>query len=206
MPSSERPEAEARAGSLTFDDGPSEWTAPILDLFATHGGHATFFVLGAAVAGCEDVLRRALAEGHELGNHTFAHHDPGTLDEPELRRELSRGAEAIATAVGTAPTLVRPPYCGDGERVARVAAEGGFGRTILRSVDPADWRTPDADAIAEHVLAEAVAGSIVCLHDGVSPRNSGLASRESTVRALELLLPALLQRGYRLVTVSELLR
>ena len=191
--------------ALTFDDGPSDWTPRILDLLAAHGARGTFFVLGTAVAGREEILRRAAADGHELGNHTFSHLDPTVLGEDELREELVRTAVVVEAATSSAPVLVRPPYCADGERVARVAADAGLGRTILRSVDPADWQNPDAQAIAAHVLAESVSGAIVCLHDGVAPANRGLETRQPTVDALALILAGLRERGFRLVTVSELL-
>jgi peptidoglycan/xylan/chitin deacetylase (PgdA/CDA1 family) len=191
--------------ALTFDDGPSEWTPAILDLLGAHGACATFFVLGAAVAGREEILRRAVAEGHELGNHTFDHPDPTSLTESELRAELARTAGAVEEAAGVAVSLVRPPFCADGDRVARVAAAAGLGRTILRSIDPADWRNPDAEQIAAEVLAEAAPGEIVCLHDGIAPRNRGVSTRDHTVTAVRLLLPALRERGFELVTVSDLL-
>jgi peptidoglycan-N-acetylglucosamine deacetylase len=191
--------------ALTFDDGPSDWTPAILDLLGAHGARATFFVLGAAVAGREEILRRAVAEGHELGNHTFDHPDPTSLTESELRAELARTAGAVEEAAGVAVSLVRPPFCADGDRVARVAAAAGLGRTILRSIDPADWRNPDAEQIAAEVLAEAAPGEIVCLHDGIAPLNRGLSTRDQTVTAVRLLLPALRERGFELVTVSDLL-
>jgi chitooligosaccharide deacetylase len=194
-----------RAIALTFDDGPAEWTPPILDILAVHRARATFFLLGAAVIGHEAVVRRIVAEGHELGNHTYSHHDPETLADDDLHTELARAAASIAQAAEVAPALVRPPYCADAKRVARVATAGGFGRTILRSVDPADWNEPNGIAIASSVVAEAVPGAIVCLHDGIAPGNRGLKTRSQTVEAVALLVPALLEQGYQLVTVSELL-
>lgn len=191
--------------ALTFDDGPAEWTTPILDILSAQSARATFFVLGAAVSGREDIVRRIVADGHELGNHTYSHHDPTGLSDDDLRTELTRTAELITRVTSVAPALVRPPYCADAERVARIAAGSGFGRTILRSIDPADWKEPDGAVIARRVLAQAVSGAIVCLHDGIAPRNRGAATRSQTVEAVALLVPALHERGFKLVTVSELL-
>jgi peptidoglycan/xylan/chitin deacetylase (PgdA/CDA1 family) len=179
--------------ALTFDDGPSWATARVLDHLAAQGARATFFVVGAAVAGREELLERALREGHELGSHTFSHPHPAKLDDAALREEVRRGAEAAG-----GPPLVRPPYGEDPERFDRVAAELGLGPTVLWSIDPRDWEETRPDVIAERVLSEAAPGAIVDLHDGER------RSPHPTVEALALLLPAL--AGYRLVTVSALLR
>ena len=78
------------AVALTFDDGPSQWTPPILDALGAGGAHGTFFVLGLSIEGREETLRRAVAEGHELGNHAYSHADPASLDDDALRAELER--------------------------------------------------------------------------------------------------------------------
>jgi peptidoglycan-N-acetylglucosamine deacetylase len=191
--------------ALTFDDGPSEWTPAILDLLQPVGARATFFVLGVAIDGREDILRRAVAEGHELGNHTFSHFNPETLQDDALRDELVRTAERIRDVTGIAAVSVRPPYCADPWRVARVSAAAGCGRTILRSVDPADWQETDAALVARHVIDQAEPGAIVCLHDGIPGANRGASTRQHTVDALALILRALADRGFEFVTVSELL-
>jgi peptidoglycan-N-acetylglucosamine deacetylase len=191
--------------SLTFDDGPSEWTGPILDLLRAHRAKATFFVLGVSVHGHEDVLRRVVDEGHEVANHTQMHLDPARVGDDVLVRELRSAEETIAAVCGVAPRLVRPPYGGDPKRMARAARTIGAGPVILWSVDPADWRQPDARAIVDHVLRAARRGAIVDLHDGIPPNSSGEPSRAATVEAVRALLPVLRERGYRLVTVSELL-
>ncbi len=180
--------------ALTFDDGPSDWTERVLDLLARHGARATFFVIGESVAGREETLRRARAEGHELGSHTFSHLHPGTLGDDGLREELRRGAEAV----GFGAKLVRPPYGEDAERFDRLAAELGLGPTVLWSVDPRDWEA-ERDVIVERVLAGVEPGSIVDLHDG-------RRAQEGAIEALEIVLPALEALGLVPVTVSELLR
>jgi peptidoglycan-N-acetylglucosamine deacetylase len=180
--------------ALTFDDGPSEWTEPILDLLAAHEAKATFFVVGSSIAGREAMLERARAEGHELGSHTFRHAHPAALDDDELREEIRRGA----TAVGHPARLVRPPYGEDPDRFDRLAGELGLGPTVLWSVDPSDWEATDGAVIVERVLAEVAPGAIVDLHDGRRPQRA-------TVAAVAVLLPTLAERGFRLVTVSELL-
>lgn len=196
-----------RALALTFDDGPSQWTPALLDILRDHGARATFFVLGSAVDGHEETLRRVLAEGHEIGNHLFEHRDPDLLGDDELLDQLQRASRAIADATDATPRLVRPPYGHDARRVSRIAASAGLGRTILGSIDPSDWRAESAGAIVRHVLAAARPGAIVFLHDGVPPPDGTAATRDRTptVEAVAELVPKLTSRGYTLVTVSELL-
>jgi peptidoglycan/xylan/chitin deacetylase (PgdA/CDA1 family) len=189
--------------ALTFDDGPSQWTPPILDLLQAHGARATFFVLGAATDGREEIVRRAAAEGHELGNHAFSHSDPEELPDDVLREELERTNELLEQIVGRRPVHFRPPYAATNFRVADVARSAGLEHTVLRSIDPADWDTTDSSAIATHVLERARPGAIVCLHDGNPPHDR--SSRQPTVDALMQLVPELTVSGFRLVTVSELL-
>jgi len=191
--------------ALTFDDGPSEWTPAILDLLRAADARATFFVVGEAIDGREEILRRVVEEGHEIGNHTRHHFDPTTLDDATLRDELVWTADRIRVAAGVVPTSVRPPYCADPWRVARIAFDAGCGRTVLRSVDPADWRNPDAALVAREVVDQAEPGAIVCLHDGVPRANRGVTTRQHTVEAVALILSALAERGFEFVTVSTLL-
>ena len=193
---------ESAVIAVTFDDGPGDWTPAVLDLLARHAAHATFFYLGERVQGSAKVVRRAVAEGHEPGNHLFSHRHPKALSDEEIRDEVVRTAAEIERAVGTAASLLRPPYGEEPERVAAIGAELGLGPVVLWSIDPEDWRSPPAEAIVEQVLEEARAGAIVDLHDGWgrTPRD-----RQPTVEALEHLLPELGTRGFELVTVSELL-
>jgi peptidoglycan/xylan/chitin deacetylase (PgdA/CDA1 family) len=195
----------ARIVALTFDDGPSRWTPPILDALAGAGARATFFVLGASIAGQEETLRRAVADGHELGNHAWSHADPAELDDETLRAELLRTTTALAEATGVRPRLFRPPYAEADARVAAVARSAALAPTVLRSVDPADWRATDAGEIVRSVVEGATPGAIVCLHDGRPPTNAGSGTRSATVAAVEQLVVELPALGYRLVTVSELL-
>jgi len=192
--------------ALTFDDGPSEWTPALLDVFGAHDGRATFFVLGASVAGREEILRRAVAEGHELGNHAYSHTDPAALSDDALRSELEQTSALLEEVAGTRPRHFRPPYADTDFRVAGVARAAGLARTVLRSIDPVDWNVLDAEAISSRVLAEARPGAIVCLHDGIPPDGrAGTRTRQPTVDAIRMIVPELGRRGYGLVTVTELL-
>ena len=191
--------------ALSFDDGPSPWTAPILDALREHGASATFFVMGKAIDGHEDVLRRICAEGHELGNHLHSHSDARELGDRRIAAELRATAGRIEQLGLRAPVLVRPPYGADPARVARIARRLGMGPAVLWTIVPQDWRS-EASAIVEAVLAGLHPGAIVDLHDGKSHATSGSPTRAATVAAVGTLLGELAARGYRCVTVSELLR
>jgi peptidoglycan/xylan/chitin deacetylase (PgdA/CDA1 family) len=195
-----------REVALTFDDGPTEWTPQVLDVLAEHGALATFFVLGVSVAGREDVLRRAKSEGHELANHAFSHRELATLDDEEVRSELDRTSSLLAAVTGERPLYFRPPFADTDYRIAHLARDAGLVRTVLRSVDPEDWREVDPQSIATRVLRDVRRGSIVCLHDGLPPDSPPEASsRQATVEALRLIIPELVRRQFRLVTVRRLL-
>jgi peptidoglycan/xylan/chitin deacetylase (PgdA/CDA1 family) len=176
----------------------------VLDLLREHAAGATFFVVGRYVEERPDVARRAAAEGHELGNHTFDHVDAAhERDDDVLRDQLARTSAAIERAVGAAPRLVRPPYGKDVARVARLGAELGLAPAVLWSAQGWDWDTTPSDEIAAHLLRDCDPGGIAVLHDGVPP--GGGPGREPMLAALAQVLETLTRDGYELVTVSELL-
>jgi len=201
-----------RALALTFDDGPSEWTEQILDTLREHGAAATFFVIGESVPGRERTLRRALREGHEIGNHTHTHaHLERLRDEAAIRRELADAGNAIEAAVGVRPQLFRPPFLARTARVRRAVRSLGIEWSVLASIFPRDYASDaTAASLVDEVLrAQPRPGSIVDFHDGRPPRelpgDSTPPTREATARAVADLVPRLLDEGYRLVTVSDLL-
>jgi peptidoglycan/xylan/chitin deacetylase (PgdA/CDA1 family) len=200
-----RPHVGEPLVALTFDDGPSEWTDPLLDLLDQHAALATFFVLGVSIAGRERTLRRIEAAGHELGNHTQSHLDLAEVADEVLTEEIRAGARAIAAVVGHEPRLVRPPYGAAPRRVARLAGRLSFGPVVMWSVDPMDWNQSSPEPIVGHVLERLQPGAIVDLHDGIPADSNGVPTRQATVDAVGRLLPLLRERGYRLVTISELL-
>jgi peptidoglycan/xylan/chitin deacetylase (PgdA/CDA1 family) len=189
--------SDRRRVALTFDDGPGRLTEALLDVLGGHGARATFFVLGERVAGREDLVRRAVAEGHEVGSHAWGH-EPLAGRPAVALRDLVRGRRAIARACGRAPRVFRAPYGAVSPGVVAAARAAGMA-TIGWDVDPRDYETPGADAIAERVLAGASPGSVVLLHDD----RRALAP---TVTAVARVVPVLRGRGLALVTVSELLR
>jgi peptidoglycan/xylan/chitin deacetylase (PgdA/CDA1 family) len=145
-----------------------------------------------------------VAEGHELGNHTFDHVDAAhEREDSVLLDQIRRTSAAIADAVGAPPRLMRPPYGKDVARVARLADELGLAPTVLWSAQGWDWDTTPAEEIASLVLRDCAPGGIVVLHDGVPPH--GGTSREPMLAALRRILGTLRRDGYEVVTVSELL-
>lgn len=193
--------------ALTFDDGPSAWTEGILDLLAAHGGHATFFVIGSVVRERRNVLERIVAEGHELGNHTWSH--PWLArdcDDAQVEEEFRRTNEVLTEIVGYPPRRFRAPHYDVDERVEHIASRVGLVHT-RGDVTPPDWRPGLRGAvIATLVLQQANPDVIVGLHDGIPPGGSGAGtSRQSTVDAMAIILPRLLERGLECETASTVM-
>jgi peptidoglycan-N-acetylglucosamine deacetylase len=182
--------------ALTFDDGPGRVTEAVLEALARHSARATFNVLGERVEGREELLRRTVADDHEIGNHAF-HHDRLAGRPREALRQLRRTSATIREAVGLAPRIFRAPY-GAVSRSVVLAARVARLVTVRWDVDPHDYETPGAETIYRRVLRRARPGSIVLLHDDRK-------AREQTAVAVDLILRDLGARGFEFVTVSELL-
>lgn len=191
--------------ALTFDDGPSQWTARIAASLESHGCRSTFFLRGPAARERPNDAAALVACGHELGNHLWSHNDATTLSRAELRTEVIRTADVIYQITGTRPTLIRPPYLKGPREVANAARRSGAQAIVQRSVSVSDWAATSAEDIFEPLLNGVRAGDIVCLHDGVSPGENDTDSREPTAEAVEQILPILLKQGLRPVTIHELL-
>ena len=119
--------------ALTFDDGPSPWIGPILDLLTAHQGHATFFALGclAESDGAEQTFRRILETGSEIGNHTFSHPSLPKIDDDSIRDELERAGSVIEEASGTTLRYWRPPFFHVDERVRKGVSPLAAGSRLL---------------------------------------------------------------------------
>lgn len=200
-----RGDGERAEIALTFDDGPGRWTAEIAAVFERHECHATFFLRGPAVEERSEQVAALAAAGHELGNHLWSHSDSTTLSRDDLRDELQRTADAVEAAGGPRPDLVRPPYFRGPENVAEAAASCGVRAVILRSIAVSDWSADSPEQIYDPVIERAGPGDIVCLHDGISSDKRDTDSREPTAEAVRRLVPTLLERGLRPVTISRLL-
>lgn len=182
--------------AMTFDDGPQPQNTPrLLNMLRDRNIKATFYVIGNSVNLHPQIVRRTVAEGHEIGNHTQTHRLLSKLSDAEVRKELSGCRDAIARAAGVQPRTMRPPYGGLLQRQREwVHAEFNY-PTILWSVDPLDWKRPGASVVSSRILAGASSGGIVLAHD----------LHAQTVDAMPATLDGLLRRGYQFVTVSQLL-
>ncbi|MGC9317375.1 MAG: polysaccharide deacetylase family protein [Armatimonadota bacterium] len=184
--------------ALTFDDGPSaKYTPQILDLLAEHGGRATFFVLGALVSSHKQLLQRMEAEGHEIGIHTWWHADLTALSDAAIAADLARCRSALDGVVERPIRWVRPPYGAVNARVRSAITDAGY-RVAMWSVDPRDWQRPGSSVVANRILNHARDGAVVVLHDGGG-------NRAATVKAMHTVVPALVERGFEMVTLSELM-
>lgn len=187
---------DAERVALTFDDGPGRVTEPILEVLERHGARGTFNVLGERIEGRGRLLRRTLAEGHELGNHAF-HHDRLGGRPIAAYRELRRTSAAVQAAAGVRPQVFRPPYGSVSHSVVAAARLAGL-VTVTWDVDPHDYETPGAEVIRRRMVRRVRPGSIVLLHDDRK-------ALEQTAVALDGALGELRQQGYEFVTTSELL-
>ncbi|WP_155964091.1 polysaccharide deacetylase family protein [Streptococcus ruminantium] len=183
---------QLRQIALTFDDGPNSNTTPVvLDLLKKYNAKATFFVIGRAIAGNEAILRRMVAEGHVIANHTWNHPDLVTLSPELVRKEIQDTQAAIKEAAGVVPTMVRPPY---GTINQSVVDQIGL-PSIYWSVDSKDWQSRNPQAILNEIKAQTHPGSIILMHDIHQP----------TVDSLESVLQFLTSERYNMVTVPDLL-
>lgn len=187
--------------ALTFDDGPSEDTERILDVLAEHKVSATFFMTGSHVESLPQTARRVVAEGHEVGNHSYSHPIFLYRTSDETQQQLERAQALITKTIGVRPRLARPP-CGVRTPAYFRAAEQLGLRTVQWDVAGFDWKSRNAKQIAREVLRRAVAGSIILLHDGDS---EGKQDRRETVMALPLIIEGLLERGLHIVPLAEML-
>jgi peptidoglycan-N-acetylglucosamine deacetylase len=177
--------------ALSFDDGPSEYTPAFLQVLREMGVHGTFFEVGQEMPGREETMRRILAEGNEIGDHTMNHVEyPGYS-------QIAGAAARIEEYTHFTPCLFRPP--GGAVDSSVVATAGSLGmRTITWDVDPSDWSNPGSGAVYSRVVGATQPGSIILMHDGGGDRSGTLA-------ALPDIIDTLRARGYRFETVSELL-
>jgi peptidoglycan/xylan/chitin deacetylase (PgdA/CDA1 family) len=182
--------------AMTFDDGPHPQNTPrLLDILRARNVKATFYVIGRSVDLYPQVVRRAVAEGHEIGNHSHTHRLLSKLSDSELRMEMARCQDAVGRAAGVRMRTMRPPYGGLLQRQRElVHAEFGY-PTILWAVDPLDWKRPGPSVVTSRILSGTTAGSIVLSHD----------LHAQTVDAMPATIDGLLRRGFKFVTVSQLL-
>lgn len=182
-----------RAVALTFDDGPGPGTRKVLSILRRHSVPATFFQVGRMVQQDSALLRRIRREGHVLANHSFTH--PVMTGRHE--REVTATSRTIRRASGFDPCLFRAPYGENPASVVALARSQGL-ITVHWNVDPGDWRGLDASQMVRTSLQQTRPGSVLVFHDGTAHRQM--------LAGLPRLLSSLRERGYRFLTVPELLR
>jgi peptidoglycan/xylan/chitin deacetylase (PgdA/CDA1 family) len=193
--------ADSNAIALTFDDGPAGDTEAILEVLAAHGVPATFFMIGERVERHAPLVRRVVAAGHEIGNHSYSHPIYLYRSAGQTYEELRRTQAAIAAAAGVTPAWARPP-CGVRSRgYFRAAAALGL-RTVQWSATGFDWKNRAAASIATEVLRGVSPGGIVLLHDGAP---AGRRDRRETTRSLPAIIDGVRGMGLRFAALSDLL-
>jgi cellulose synthase/poly-beta-1,6-N-acetylglucosamine synthase-like glycosyltransferase/peptidoglycan/xylan/chitin deacetylase (PgdA/CDA1 family)/spore germination protein YaaH len=202
--------------ALTFDDGPDpEWTPKILDVLKEKQAPATFFLIGIQTAKFSDLASRINRDGHEIGNHTFTHPDISDISTKFAKLEMNLTEQLFASRLGVRTILFRPPYSIDQEpdtedqvRPLETTQQLGY-ITIGDKLDPRDWQDNPrltAQQITDEVLAhlppcsqyDPLCGNIVLLHDGGG-------DRQQTVLALPMIIDGVRARGFKIVSVHELL-
>ncbi|MGW1910575.1 bifunctional polysaccharide deacetylase/glycosyltransferase family 2 protein [Streptomyces sp. NPDC002076] len=191
---------------LTFDDGPDPtWTPKVLDVLRKHHAHAVFFVTGTMTSRYPDLVRRMVAEGHEVGVHTFDHPDLSYHSRQRIDWELSQSQLALAGAAGIRSSLFRPPYSSFADAmddaswpVTEYVGSRGY-LTVVDDIDSEDWRKPGVATIIRNATPHGGKGAVVLMHD------SG-GDRHQTVQALDRYLTRLQQQGYAFQTVTEALK
>jgi peptidoglycan/xylan/chitin deacetylase (PgdA/CDA1 family) len=180
--------------ALTFDDGPRpEIAREMLNVLGRYRARSTFFVVGSMVEQHPKLVRRMMNEGHEVANHSYSHPRLHGMDEDAIRAELARCDRAVFDATGARTNLFRPPGMRYDDTVLRAAQSLGY-VTVHWNVAAQDFKPQPSDQIARKVLEAVKPGSVVLLH-----------GHPDTLAALPMILDKLREKGYRFVTVSQML-
>jgi len=176
--------------ALTFDDGPGAGSKSILDTLDNYNVAATFFDVGSNVKRYPDIIKREVEIECEIGNHTYSHPNLRNLSSASITDEVTSTNNEFIKILGYAPELMRPPYGATNPTINSIINM----KIILWSIDTLDWKSRNADSVYNVAVGEAYDGAIILMH----------SLYPSTAAAVKRIVPALLSRGYQLVTVSEL--
>lgn len=179
--------------ALSFDDGPCRGaTNALLDYFAEMDIVGTFFVIGGNINDeTAEVMKRAYEQGCEIGNHSKSHQQMGNMIPPTLEEEINYVQDLVESYIGVAPVLFRPPFLNVSQTMHDTIEQ-----TFIFGRDSLDWTGVSAEERAQNVLNFAEDGIIVLMHDGWD--------NWETVEAVKIIVPELLEQGYKFVTISEL--
>lgn len=181
--------------ALTFDDGPGAHTERLLDMLKKHKAKATFFVLGQNVKANPGVVKRAVVEGHQVGNHSWAHPSLTKLSAASIHEQIARTSAAVKDATGRGTDSVRPPYGAINKNVRAALANEPDAHVILWSVDTLDWKHHSPAKTLAAVKEQTRPGGIILMHD----------IHKTSVDAVPSVIEYLQSQGYTLVTVDQLL-
>ncbi len=190
---------------MTFDDGPNEpYTSQILDILARYDVKATFFVIGKNVELYPETAKRIVAEGHVIGNHSYSHQaNHAVIDYSS--RDVFLAQFAIFSVVGLMPCLYRPPHGRKSPWELQNAKKEGL-TVVMWSVSSGELNNKSAVSLAGNIVSKAKPGGIILLHDGYgTDHNTPQSDKTKTVKALPQIIEQLQSKGYRFVTIPELL-
>ncbi|WP_019229065.1 polysaccharide deacetylase family protein [Sedimentibacter sp. B4] len=176
--------------ALTYDDGPSKYTKEILDLLKENNSAATFFVLGSQASKYEETVKQMIENGNQIGNHSYDHKRLTLLNDEELYDQINKTDNLIYEIAMYRPFVMRPPYGSTTE-----ALKEKIQKPIINwSIDTRDWESRNAETITQIIYENVKDGDIILMHD----------LYESSLEASKTVIPELINRGYQLVTISEL--
>lgn len=186
-----QPKPRSKAVALTFDDGPSTVNTPkVLELLKKYKAHATFFVVGTRVSAGADVLKQEVAQGCEIGNHSWDHTNLAGLSMKKVNKQYDKTANLVKKLVGYDITLLRPPYGAISQKMRNKLKHP----MVLWNVDTLDWKYKNTKKIMKQLKKNVKDGDIILMHD-IHP---------TTAEALKKVLPWLVKNDYDILTVSEL--
>ncbi|WEV42249.1 polysaccharide deacetylase family protein [Bifidobacterium sp. ESL0682] len=189
--------ASCKVVALTFDDGPSQYSGPILDILKEKGAKATFFDIGTGSAEYPQMEQRMVAEGHQVASHSNTHPDMKKLNAEQLRTDISQGLANIKTASGVTTKMLRAPYGNFGVDQWRYTSDL-IDSNVIWTVDTQDWKKLGAPEISDAALSKAYNGAVILMHDGGGDRSQDIA-------ALPGIIDGLRGQGYEFVTIDQLI-
>lgn len=188
--------------ALTFDDAPDkQFTPQVLNVLKQYNVRATFFLVGSQAEQYPEIVKRIALEGHVIGNHSYNHKLFTKLSDENFKSQVLLTQKSLKSLIGYSPRLVRPPYGEISENQLLWASKQGY-RIVNWNVDSQDWKQLDRDQVTNNILNHVKIGSIVLQHSGGGPGQN----LSGTVEALPTVIQTLQSRGYKLVTLPDLLQ
>lgn len=188
--------------ALTFDDGPDEdFTPQILDILKKYNVKATFYVIGEKVKYNPKIVKREFEEGHEIGNHTYTHINVSKNGYNKIRKEIGDTQNVVRGVTGVDPKTFRPPYRAISKDMCEIIKQKDMNIVLWSYVDARDWSSPGVNSIIKSIESGIQNGCIILLHD----YNKIRSPKSQTIEALDIIIPDLLEKGYKFVTISELI-